>query len=185
MQRYVPIAILLGLLTTHRGAALTLEELRAEPHLTPKLFAKHFREFKYEYHEDVQEPEIFLLTQAGDCDDYAVLADSILRPRGYATRLVFIRMPGLISHVVCYVSQDKAYLDYNNRIYPIRLERSGPGLRDIATRVAQSFGANWTSATEFIYLGNNLKRFGETVAKTDPPAGTAPERKSPPIRIDF
>lgn len=149
--------------------AVTLEELQADAKLTPKKFAKYFADFSYVYGEAVQDPKDFLFLRAGDCDDYAVLADMVLKPKGYKTRLILVRMPGQVSHVVCYVDEEKGYLDYNNRVYLIKIERSGSSLREIAAKVAKSFEANWTSASEFTYLGGSMKRLLVTVAKTDPP----------------
>ena len=147
---------------------LTLEELTSDPKLTPKKFAGHFSDFDYVYHKEVQPPDLFLQTKRGDCDDYAIVADLVLRPKGYDTRLIAVRMPGLVTHVVCYVSEEKGYLDYNNRIYLVKVQKCGPTLREIAAKVAHSFDANWTSASEFTY-SKGLKRLVATVVKTDPP----------------
>ncbi len=175
-----------SLMTAAQLVAVTLEELQQDPKLTPKQFAKHFTEFAYAEHSEVQDPEIFLLTKSGDCDDYAILADMVLRPKGYDTRLISVRMPGIVVHVVCYVTQEKGYLDYNNRVHWSKIERSGPSLREIARNVARSFSANWTSASEFAYLGDSRKRLIATVAKTDP-RGTdgSAAKSSKTISIDF
>ena len=150
--------------------ALTVEELLNEPDLTPKRFANHFEGFTYEFINYVQNPAVFLRTKTGDCDDYAVLADHVLSRRGYTTRLIHVRMIGRIAHAVCYVTENKAYLDYNNRRYTFNLERCGPSIRAIATKVARSFEANWTSASEFTYdYATDEKQAKFTVVKTDPP----------------
>lgn len=161
--------------------AVTLEELRSAEKLTPKKFAGYFSDFKYEYLDEIQPPAKFLARQSGDCDDYAILADLVLRGHGYQTRLVHVRMIGLVAHAVCYVTEDKLYLDYNNRVYVIKTQRCGPELRDIAGKVADSFEANWTSVSEFVYV-NGLKRIVQTVPKVAAERSTKPEKK---IVIDF
>lgn len=174
-----------GLLLLGALGAITLEELQKDPKLTPKRFASHFTDFEYVFHAEVQKPEVFLTTRAGDCDDYAVLADLVLKPNGYETHLVAVRMPGQGAHVVCYVTQEKGYLDYNNRVYIIKIEHCAASLRAIAGKVAKSFDANWTSASEFTY-GGGVKRLVNTVVKTDPPERDPPLGKVVPgLRVDF
>ena len=142
--------------------------------MTPKRFAGFFSNFKFELHPfDVQNPEQFLATQYGDCIDYAVMADYVLKRKGYRTRLIRVEMVGLnMGHAVCYVTESRAYLDYNNRVYFLKLESSGPTIREIATEVADSFAANWTFAQEFTFDSYNTyaKRAVFTVVKTDPSA---------------
>jgi hypothetical protein len=157
-----------ALLLAGRADAVTLEELNADPKLTPRKFAGYFTDFAYRFHEEVQPARVFLGTRSGDCDDYAVLADQVLKPKGYQTRLIHVRMPGVVAHVVCHVMPDKVYLDYNNRVYLKKLARSGPTVREIATKVAKSLESNWTSASEFTY-SEGLKRLVVTVVKTDRP----------------
>lgn len=151
--------------------AVTLAELVNDATLTPKRFAAHFERFEYEFHPEVQPPDVFLSTQRGDCDDYAILADYVLKKHNYGTRLVRVSLVGRIAHDVCYVIPSKAYLDYNNRKYSSTLEGSGRRLRQIAKEVADSFEANWTSASEYSYDYNTEKKIiGLTVVKTDPPS---------------
>jgi hypothetical protein len=155
-----------------RLPALTFGDLLADTSMTPRHFAGYFEDFEWAMHPfDVQDPAIFLESRKGDCIDYAVMADYVLRHDGYRTRLIRIAMVGKnIGHAVCYVTQDSAYLDYNNRKYFIKLQRSSPRLRDIAARVADSFDANWSFATEFTYTyKEDVKRAVMTVVKTDPP----------------
>jgi hypothetical protein len=152
--------------------ALTMSELLNDPKMTPKRFASLFEDFKFELHMfDVQNPDDFLATRRGDCIDYAVLADHVLKRRGYETRLIRVEMVGIdMGHAVCYVTESRAYLDYNNRKYVLNLERSGRTLREIATKVADSFDANWTFATEFAFdYETYVKRILLTVVKTDAP----------------
>jgi len=138
--------------------------------MTPKRFANYFESFDFEAHAEVQDPDVFLRGRAGDCDDYAILADYVLKRKGYGTRLIHVRLVGRFAHAVCYVTQERAYLDYNDRIFYRNLERCGPGIREIASQAADSFKANWTSASEFTYeYSEDRKHFGATVVKTDPP----------------
>ena len=158
-------------LAVGRLDALTLVDLLSDAKMTPKRFAANFEDFEYEYHPEVQPPDVFLSTRRGDCDDYAILADYVLKRKDYGTRLVRVSLVGRVAHDVCYVIQSKAYLDYNNRKYASTLEGSGRRLRAIATEVAASFEANWTSASEYTYDYNTEKKsIGLTVVKTEPPA---------------
>jgi hypothetical protein len=162
--------------------ALTLQELLDEPRLTPKRFANHFSAFDFEAHDEVQTPDAFLGSQRGDCDDYAILADYVLQRRGFGTRLIHIRLEGRVAHAICYVTQNRGYLDYNNRIFYVNIERCGATLREIADHVADYVRGNWTSVSEFTYTyQEDRKRFVTTVVKTDPP-GTDPDRKPPGAR---
>jgi hypothetical protein len=167
-------------------AAVTLPELLNDPKLTPKRFANYFEGFDFEAHDEVQLPEVFLENRRGDCDDYAILADYILREKGYGTRLIHVRLVGRFAHAVCYVSEDRAYLDYNNRIFYSNLEKCGHTIREIANKAADSFQSNWTSASEFTYdYKEDKKTFGATVVKTDPSEkdpdfGTPPPPKRKP-----
>ena len=75
-----------------------------------------------------------------------------------------------IAHAVCYVTETKAYLDYNNRRYSVNLTRAGPTIRQIAAKVADSFEKNWTSATEYTFSYTDYRKTTRyTVVKTDPP----------------
>jgi soluble cytochrome b562 len=169
--------------------AVTLDELLNAEKMTPRKFAAYFKDFEYKFHSELQNPDIFLSTKSGDCDDYATLADAVLRKHGFKTRLISIRMPGLLTHVVCYVDDDKLYLDFNNRVYLSRTEKSDPDLREIAKKVAKSFEANWTSVSEFTYR-DGMKELVRTVSKTDAyaekeepkPESVSPSKK---IVIDF
>ena len=151
--------------------ALTDASLLGDPKVTPKEFAAHFEKFEFEYGVEVQPAEKFLARRRGDCDDYAVLAGQVLNRNGYEARIIHVRLVGQVAHAVCYVTQSKAYLDYNNRKYALNLQRSGRTLREIAGKVAESVEANWTTASEFTYdYHEGLKHFGMTVVKTEPPS---------------
>lgn len=171
---------LLALALTPAASALTLRDLEREPNMTPKKFAGHFEDFHYDYFPYVQAPEVFLRTETGDCDDYAVMADFILRGRGYHTRIVHVSLAGSdMGHAVCYVDEDRVYLDYNNRKYFFNLTRCTPTLREIATKVARSFERNWTSASEYTYnYKEDRKRVVMTVVKTDDPAKDPDRRRA-------
>lgn len=153
-------------------AAVTLRELASDPGLTPKRFANHFENFAYEFMPYVQLPEVFLRRRAGDCDDYAILADHVLRPKGYQTRIIHVSMLGSdIGHAVCYVDDDRVYLDYNNRKYFFNLTRCDRSIRAIATKVAKSFERNWVTAAVYTYdYDEDKKKRVMTVVRTDDPA---------------
>ena len=170
------MAVLVGILLPGRVEALTLNELLSDQKINPKKFAGHFENFTFEFIDYVQPPEVFLRERNGDCDDYAILAEFVLKQRDFTPRLIHVRMVGRVAHAVCYVMESKAYLDYNNRRYSFPLERSGASIRDIATKVARSFESNWTSATEFTYDYKTETKFAVfTVVKTQPP-GKDPDR---------
>ncbi len=164
-------AALIGAVALVRLGAVTLVELENDPKMSPKRFGGYFGTFDFEAHDEVQLPEVFLSTRRGDCDDYAILADHILRRRGFGTRLIHVRFVGQVAHAVCYIDANRAYLDYNNRIYYVGLERCGPRLRDIAASAADLLHANWTSVSEFTYdYHEDRKHFQLTVVKTEPPS---------------
>src|SRR5262245_49977124 len=112
--RYIALfSIVLSLCSSF---AVTLEEIRQTSDLTPQKFAKFFSNFEFKFRAEVQDPQVFLATESGDCDDYATLAATVLREHGYTPRLITVRMPNLV-HVICYIEETKSYLDYNNRTY--------------------------------------------------------------------
>ncbi|HEX2861232.1 MAG TPA: transglutaminase-like domain-containing protein [Lacunisphaera sp.] len=157
--------------------AVTLEELLGHPRLNAKRFAAHFGHFAYEFNSPIQPATEFLAREKGDCDDYAVLANHVLSQRGFHTRLIHVRLTGRVAHAVCYVTESKGYLDYNNRSVFFSLTRSGPDLREIASKVAQSLEASWTTASEFTYsYATRRKTMIATVSQT----GTAEPSPSPP-----
>jgi hypothetical protein len=151
--------------------AFTMNDLLSDSKLTPKRFAGRFGDFDFEYHLQVQNPEVFLSTQKGDCADYAILGNYVLKQKKYETCLIRVVLVGSLAHDVCYVLQAKAYLDYNNRAYFSTLQHSGRTIREIAGRVADSFQANWTSASVYTYdYAEDIKHLTLTVVKTEPPA---------------
>lgn len=164
--------------------AVTLEELLSQPRLTPKKFASYFGDFAYEFNGPIQAPANFLARGKGDCDDYSVLANHVLSKHGYKTRLIHVRLTGRVAHAVCYVEESKAYLDYNNRNVFFTLTRSSPDLREIASKVAQSLEASWTTASEFTYsYATRRKTMIATVSQTGG-ADPAPSPQSSAINAD-
>ena len=141
-------------------AGVTLDELRAEPNLTPERFIKHFADFKFALGRDVQKPETFLKSQAGDCDDFATLAADVLRERGYTTRLVAVFMPNDV-HVVCYVKETNSYLDYNCRKQTSPLVKCDQELAAIAASVAASFRTQWRTVSEYTFQ-DGVRKFVST-----------------------
>jgi hypothetical protein len=134
--------------------------LHSLPGVTPESFASYFSGFQFVFRAEVQDPNAFLSSQAGDCDDFSTLAANELAARGYTTRLVAIRMKKE-THVVCYVNEAKGYLDYNMRAKG-GLVPCGPELSQIAESVVKSFkNATWTSTSEFTY-GQGAKRLVKT-----------------------
>jgi hypothetical protein len=166
-----------GLILPSRLAAVTLGELLGDRRLNAKRFASHFGDFAYEFNSAIQSADTFLTREKGDCDDYSILADYVLGKQGLTTRLIHVRLTGRVAHAVCYVAESGAYLDYNNRNVFFTLTRSGPDLREIATKVADSLNASWTTASEFTYsYESRRKQMIATVAQTgggEPAAGGA------------
>ncbi|MBM3824695.1 MAG: hypothetical protein FJ404_17730 [Verrucomicrobia bacterium] len=168
----ISLCLAAGLICSTLGARpVTLDDLRREPKLTPQRFASYFSEFRYQFFEEVQLPEMFLATELGDCDDYATLAAEILSQRGFRPHLIAVRMPGLV-HVVCYVDEIGGYLDYNSRVYLKRTVSCDKDLRSIANKVARSFGAHWTSASEFAFV-HRLKHLVSTITHANPSASVS------------
>jgi hypothetical protein len=175
-----------GLLFPGIVVAVTLQELNSDPKLNPKKFASHFAEFGFELNLPIQQPETFLRRRRGDCDDYAILADLVLKPKGFSTRLIQVKLAGQIDHAICYVNETGAYLDYNNRKVFFTLARSGTTVREIAAKVADSLESNWTSAFEFEYTARK-KVLLYTVVKTEPPANDPKpgQRKENAVKVNF
>jgi hypothetical protein len=142
--------LLLAGVLVQETPGFTLQELRSDTTLTPEGLIRRFADFKFELGEDVQSPENFLASRSGDCDDFATLAADILRERGYSTHLVVVFMPRDV-HVVCYVKETGAYLDFNLRSRAAPLVATDGSLSDIALKVARSFRSSWYCASEFRY----------------------------------
>jgi len=174
------LALWLGLLASGLAApvgleAVTLPELLDHPRLTAKKFAGYFGDFVYEFNDAIQPASVFLEREKGDCDDYAVLADFVLKKHGLDTRLIHIRLAGRVAHAVCYITENKAYLDYNHRAVFFTLARSGPDIREIAAKVADSLESSWTTASEFSYSYETRRKLMiATVSQTGQPVGNPP-----------
>lgn len=162
----------------------TLQDLEKARSMSPDQFADLFERFFYEFNPRVMPPEDFLFQRAGDCDDYAVLADHILRGKGYKTRLIQVQLTGdNVDHAVTFVTDENVYLDYNNRKARRKLVKSDPSVREIAGLVADSFKQNWTTAFVFTYsYAERWKRTRFVIVKTDPPARDADRQPAPPER---
>jgi hypothetical protein len=141
--------------------ALTLQEIESTPNLTPQRFARFFSGFEFRFHAEIQSTETFLASESGDCDDYAILAARVLKAKGFTPHLIAVRMPKLV-HVVCYIEETKSYLDYNRRSDPSRMVASRGEIAEIAGSVAKSYGAKWTSASEFSFE-SGVKRLVQTI----------------------
>jgi hypothetical protein len=165
-------------------ATISHSMLLRDPKMNAKRFAGNFEEFRFEFHAEIQPVDEFLQRRRGDCDDYAILADQVLSRRNFTTMLVHVRLAGMVTHAVCYVHEDRAYLDYNNRKIFFTLSRSNGSLRDIATKVADSLEATWTSASSFTYsYETDQKKMVRTIVKTDPPETDDEPGKSPDSRL--
>jgi hypothetical protein len=141
--------------------ALTVDEIDNTPNLTPERFAHYFSHFEFKFHGEIQPPERFLATESGDCDDYAILASEVLRKHGYSPRLIAVRMPKVV-HVVCYIPEVNAYLDYNARSSRTGVVQSGSSVGEVARHVAKAYGVKWSSASEFTFEAG-AKRLVQTV----------------------
>ena len=143
------------------GPSLTLAQLRNDPSLTPERFMSYFRDFDFKLVPVLQSPDAFLAAKAGDCADFASLADEVFRQKHYTTELIAVFMNGQ-THVVCYLKEAHGYLDYNRRREVPGLQPSDGSLEDIANQVAAYFRTNWSSAAVFKYE-NNYPEFGNIV----------------------
>jgi hypothetical protein len=120
---------------------------------------------------------------------FPILAQQVLAQQGYNPRLVAVRSPGQSAHVVCYLAEEEAYLDYNNQTYVAKLVPSGPTIREIANTFAAALDETWTSASEFTLADDGTKFLFATVLQiddplTDPPLGI-PRASGSDILIDF
>jgi len=118
--------------------------------------------------------------------DYAILASTVLPPKGYTPRLILVNMPGTLDDV-CYVNEATSFIHYSPTNYALQLVGSSSTIRQIATTLANSLSLDWTTASEFTYsngMGQILATVVETEpASSDPVAGQNPP--SAPIVINF
>lgn len=141
--------------------AITLEELRNTPRLTPETFAGYFSDFEFKFHDEVQDHGKFLVTKSGDCDDYATLAADVLSRHGYTPRLIAVRMKGE-THVVCYINETKSYLDYNCRKDTKKTVDCSSSITEIAKKVAKSFNRDWVATYQFTF-SKGVKRLVQSI----------------------
>jgi hypothetical protein len=158
------LAVGCALLFPSETRAMTLQELHNDATITPQTFARHFSKFRFVFRAEVQKPEEFLASEAGDCDDYSTLAASELAARGYHPRLISVRLKNVV-HVVCYVAEANGYLDYNKRSRGSGIVACGPSLSEIANSVANSFKSEWSSTSEFTYSDGVKRLVSTTLAK--------------------
>jgi hypothetical protein len=118
--------------------------------------------------------------------NYAVLADKVLKGKGYQTYLVVVRLPGETLHDVCYANQDQAYIDCSEATFVLALNHCGPTIREIADDYGGYVSMNWTSASTFTFT-NGIRHLMGTVVKTDDPASDPPltSTESSAININF
>lgn len=166
MKLFLPLVVLsLSLFLPTETRAISIEELRAAPDLTPEKFSAYFSNFKFVFRADIQKPADFLATQSGDCDDFSTLAAAELAARGYTPRLIAVRMKKEV-HVICYINESKGYLDYNLRAKGGHVP-CGPDLAQIADSVTKYFkNVPWTSVSEFTF-SDGTKRLVQTAMPKD------------------
>lgn len=143
--------------------ALTMEELRKIPALTPEKFGRLFAGFEFKFHEEVQGHDAFLISKSGDCDDYATVAAEILEQRGYTPRMIAVRMKGE-THVICYIKETKSYLDYNCRKDSNPMVPCDERITEIAKKVSASFGRDWIATYEFTFSDNTKRLVNNIVS---------------------
>jgi hypothetical protein len=186
--RSVWICLLLAQFLYSSVNAITMAELRQDSELTPQKLASHVSRFRFERRDAVQSPESFLASRAGDCDDFAILADIILTEKGYHTQLIVVRMPEEI-HVVCHVVETGSYLDFNNRGYFQRTVKTNGTLEDIGEKVAQSFRSRWLTVGEFsrvhgaVRTGRMISARGAKDASGVKVARAFKSQRPPPIPV--
>lgn len=150
-----------SILPAMSGNSVTVSQLRGIPDLTPEKFAGYFSNFEFKFHDEVQDHGKFLASKSGDCDDYATLAADVLSRHGYTPRLIAVRMKGE-THVVCYINETKSYLDYNCRNDNQKTVPCSSSIKEIARKVAQSFGRDWIATYQFTY-SDGVKRLVQSI----------------------
>lgn len=143
------------MLATGSGAvvhadAVSASSLAGQMELTPESLIRSFAGFAFELSEQPQDADIFLQRKRGDCDDFASLASRLLTERGYKTKLVAVMMEQQ-THIVCYVTEARGFLDFNHRADAHPIIKSDGSLADIAQKVAGDFRSRWQMASEFKY----------------------------------
>ena len=116
---------------------------------------------------------------------YPILADKVLAGKGYATRLILVRLSGVTCHDVCFVASENGFIDCLDDGGMVRFLSADSTIRQIAGTVADSLSLNWTSASEFAY-SNGMRLLAATVVETDPPASDpVAGAATPQIKINF
>ena len=171
VRSLVLVQFVTGLLVGSSVQAVTVDEIRNTDKLTPDRFAAFFSDFKFKFHDEVQDPGVFLKSKSGDCDDYATVAADVLESHGYTPRLIAVRMKGE-THVICYIDETKSYLDYNCRKDDKKTVSCGSSITEIARSVADSFGKDWIATYEFTY--SKKEKVKRLVNQIIYPAGQKP-----------
>lgn len=144
---------LVGLIAAGGCAAAkagALSALTGKVDLTPENLIRSFAGFTFELSAQPQDAATFLQRKRGDCDDFASLASRLLTARGYKTKLVAVMLEQQ-THVVCYVSEARGFLDFNHRADAQPIIASDGSLEDIAQKIASDFRSRWQTASEFRY----------------------------------
>ena len=141
---------LVSILLPAISRASALSALAEQKDLTPESFIRSFADFTFELGDQVQDPETFLQRKRGDCDDFASLAATVLKGRGYNPKVVVVMMDGA-THVVCYVKEAHGFLDFNHRADSHPIIESDGSLEDIAEKVSTYFRVRWHMASEIRY----------------------------------
>lgn len=136
---------------------------------TPTSVLGLVRDFTFELGGVVQSPKEFLARRRGDCDDFALLASTVLARSGYRVKLVVVMMERE-THVVCHVPEAGGYLDFNRRAASEGLVASDGSLEDIADKVAASFRSTWWRVSEFRFHGRRPLLLG-TAYRRGPATG--------------
>ncbi|MCF7762169.1 MAG: fibronectin type III domain-containing protein [Verrucomicrobia bacterium] len=101
-------------------------------------------------------------------DSVPVLADQVLRKKGFTTHLVVVRMAGGSGREFCHVAGPESYIDYDERSAIVSVGSSGGSIRDVASRFASRLGMDWTSASQFVYV-DGARKILATVEKAASP----------------
>ena len=117
--------------------------------------------------------------------DYMVLGDAVLSSQGYPSRLLLIRMPGVMGDDVCYVSPQSSFIFYDSTNRAFAMEPSGSTIRQIASTFSDSLGQNWTSASEFAYSNGVSTILATVVEVNNPSTDPVAVASTPSIVIDF
>lgn len=93
----------------------------AQTHLTPEALATFLRRAFTSTTDDAlfgvpdywQAPEEFLARRAGDCEDFALLAQAVLTRQGHDAFVLSLYRPGGSGHTVCVVRQPGKFLVFD------------------------------------------------------------------------